>query len=73
MSLKIFWCLNLFLFFPSGVSGEKVEIDPVAVRGTARLFRQRAVTYEADSIADCHLLEKKANGEYDYCRPCNDL
>ncbi|XP_025114172.1 target of rapamycin complex 2 subunit MAPKAP1-like isoform X2 [Pomacea canaliculata] len=45
-----------------GVSGEKVEIDPVAVRGTARLFRQRAVTYEADSIADCHLLEKKANG-----------
>nr|KAG5701742.1 hypothetical protein BaRGS_004344 [Batillaria attramentaria] len=45
-----------------GISGEKVEIDPVSVRGTARLFRQRAVTYDADSIADCDLLEKKSNG-----------
>lgn len=45
-----------------GISGEKVEIDPVSVRGTARLFRQRAVTYDADSIADCDLLEKKSSG-----------
>ncbi|KAK7094489.1 target of rapamycin complex 2 subunit MAPKAP1-like [Littorina saxatilis] len=45
-----------------GVSGEKVEIDPVQVRSSIRLIRQKPVTHEADSIADCDLLEKKSNG-----------
>ncbi|CAI9741462.1 Hypothetical predicted protein [Octopus vulgaris] len=46
-----------------GVSGEKVEIDPVASKGTALFFRQKAVTYEADMIAACDLLEEKSNGK----------
>ncbi|KAL8575684.1 hypothetical protein ACOMHN_055873 [Nucella lapillus] len=45
-----------------GVSGEKVEIDPVQIRSSIRLIRQKPVTHEADSIADCDMLEKKANG-----------
>ena len=47
----------------TGVSGEKVEIDPVQVRSSIRLIRQKPVTHEADSIADCDLLEKKSNGQ----------
>ncbi|ESP00893.1 hypothetical protein LOTGIDRAFT_180365 [Lottia gigantea] len=46
-----------------GISGEKVEIDPVISKGASRLFRQRAVSFDADSIADCHLLEQKSNGK----------
>ncbi|XP_041369186.1 target of rapamycin complex 2 subunit MAPKAP1-like isoform X2 [Gigantopelta aegis] len=45
-----------------GISGEKVEIDPVVSKGSVRLFRQRPVTYDADSIADCDILEQKSNG-----------
>ncbi|KAK6194655.1 hypothetical protein SNE40_000252 [Patella caerulea] len=46
-----------------GVSGEKVEIDPISSKGSTRLFRQRAFTFDADQIADCHLLEQKSNGK----------
>lgn len=46
-----------------GVSGEKVEIDPVASKGTTLFFRQKAVTYEADMIAACDLQEEKSNGK----------
>lgn len=46
-----------------GISGEKVEIDPVASKSGTRLFRQRAVTYDADSIASCDLLEEKEGGK----------
>lgn len=46
-----------------GISGEKVEIDPVASKSGTRLFRQRAVTYDADSIASCDMLEEKDGGK----------
>ncbi|XP_052790210.1 target of rapamycin complex 2 subunit MAPKAP1-like isoform X2 [Mya arenaria] len=46
-----------------GVSGEKVEIDPVVGKGSARLFRQRAVTYAADNIAACDIMEDKDGGK----------
>ncbi|XP_033732497.1 LOW QUALITY PROTEIN: target of rapamycin complex 2 subunit MAPKAP1-like [Pecten maximus] len=46
-----------------GVSGEKVEIDPVASKGTLRIFRQKAVTYDADSIASCDIIEEKVTGK----------
>lgn len=46
-----------------GISGEKIEIDPVASKSSTRLFRQRAVTYDADSIASCDLIEEKDGGK----------
>ncbi|XP_067661871.1 target of rapamycin complex 2 subunit MAPKAP1-like [Haliotis asinina] len=46
-----------------GVSGEKVEIDPVTNKGTGRLFKQKAVTYDADTIADCDIVENRSNGK----------
>ncbi|KAK3593720.1 hypothetical protein CHS0354_013618 [Potamilus streckersoni] len=46
-----------------GISGEKIEIDPVGSKGSSRLFRQRAVTYDADSIADCEVIEEKNTGK----------
>lgn len=45
-----------------GVSGEKVEVDPVGSKGT-KFFKQRAMTYEADSIASCEILEEKSVGK----------
>lgn len=48
--------------FSTGISGEKVEIDPVASKSGTRLFRQKPVTYEADSIASCDILEEKDGG-----------
>lgn len=45
-----------------GVSGEKVEVDPVGSKG-AKFFKQRAMTYDADSIASCEILEGKSIGK----------
>ncbi|KAJ8300924.1 hypothetical protein KUTeg_022443 [Tegillarca granosa] len=45
-----------------GISGEKVEIDPVVGKGTAKFFKQRAVTHDADSIASCDIIEEKSTG-----------
>ncbi|KAL5011995.1 hypothetical protein ScPMuIL_010546 [Solemya velum] len=45
-----------------GISGEKVEIDPISSKSSSKLFRQRAVTYDADSIAACDMLEEKSTG-----------
>ncbi|XP_059145208.1 target of rapamycin complex 2 subunit MAPKAP1-like [Physella acuta] len=43
-----------------GISGDKIEIDPV--KGTTRLFRQKAVTYDADCVAACDVTETKSSG-----------
>jgi hypothetical protein len=48
----------------AGISGEKVEIDPVASKSGTKLFRQKPVTYEADSIASCDMIEEKDGGNY---------
>jgi len=53
-------------FFITGVSGEKVEVDPVGSKG-AKFFKQRAMTYDADSIASCEILEEKSIGNKTYC------
>ncbi|CAG2237521.1 unnamed protein product [Mytilus edulis] len=45
-----------------GVSGEKVEVDPVGSKGT-KFFKQRAMTYDADNIASCEILEEKSTGK----------
>lgn len=44
-----------------GISGEKIEIDPVITgKGAGRFWnRQRAVSYHIDSIAWCELTENK--------------
>ncbi|KAI8779304.1 target of rapamycin complex 2 subunit MAPKAP1 [Biomphalaria glabrata] len=45
-----------------GISGDKIEIDPVSGKGTAKLFRQKPVTYDADCVAACDITETKSNG-----------
>ncbi|XP_024941627.1 target of rapamycin complex 2 subunit MAPKAP1 isoform X2 [Cephus cinctus] len=44
-----------------GISGEKIEIDPVLTgKGAGRFWnRQRAVSYHIDNIAWCELIENK--------------
>lgn len=47
----------------SGISGEKVEIDPITQQKVSAKFwvRQRAVSYDTDCIVACDLLETKSN------------
>lgn len=45
-----------------GISGDKLEIDPVSIKGTARLFKQKPMTYDADCIAACDITDTKTNG-----------
>lgn len=46
-----------------GISGEKIEIDPVMTgKGAARFWnRQRAVSYHIDNIAWCEVTETKGS------------
>ena len=46
-----------------GISGEKIEIDPVITgKGAGRFWnRQRAVSYHIDNIAWCELTEHKGS------------
>lgn len=46
-----------------GISGEKIEIDPVVTgKGASRFWhRQRAVSYHMDNIAWCELTENKGS------------
>ena len=64
-------CFLVLVFIPRfsrcsnspGVSGEKLEIDPVSAKGAAKFFKQKAVTIDGEHIASCDMLEEK-NGEY---------
>ncbi|XP_043275029.1 stress-activated map kinase-interacting protein 1 [Venturia canescens] len=46
-----------------GISGEKIEIDPVITgKGAGRFWnRQRAVSYQMDNIAWCEMIENKGS------------
>lgn len=44
-----------------GVSGEKIEIDPVAQNTKFALVKQKPVSQHMDSIAWCEIVELKAN------------
>ena len=43
-----------------GISGEKIEIDPVLKAKFS--FKQKPVTYDTESIASCTLIEEKSSG-----------
>ncbi|XP_006812842.2 target of rapamycin complex 2 subunit MAPKAP1-like [Saccoglossus kowalevskii] len=46
-----------------GISGDKVEIDPVS-QPSSKIWRpQKAVSYEVDSIAACDLIDGKHAGK----------
>ncbi|XP_049954431.1 target of rapamycin complex 2 subunit MAPKAP1 [Schistocerca serialis cubense] len=47
-----------------GISGEKVEIDPVVQQKVASKFwgRQKAVSYDMDNVAACDLTDTKSGG-----------
>ena len=50
-----------------GISGEKVEIDPVSSKRQSVLtLRQKAVTYDIDRIASCDILEDRGGGTLYY-------
>lgn len=53
---------NNLMYFP-GVSGEKIEIDPVLQQRVSAKFwvRQKAATYDMDSVVACDLLDAKSN------------
>lgn len=44
-----------------GISGDKIEIDPVITgKGASRFWnRQRAVSYQMENIAWCELIDRK--------------
>lgn len=44
-----------------GISGEKVEIDPVPQKNSKFWSRQKAVSHSMDSIACCEILENKTS------------
>lgn len=54
---------SCMLWMFAGVSGEKVEIDPVVQQKVSAKFwyRQKAVSYDMDNIAACDLIDAKAN------------
>ncbi|XP_074654687.1 target of rapamycin complex 2 subunit MAPKAP1-like [Tubulanus polymorphus] len=45
-----------------GISGEKIEIDPVS-KGITKYIKQKAVSYEFDCVAHCEMLEAKSAGK----------
>ena len=47
----------------TGISGEKIEIDPVVQQRVSAKFwvRQKAATYDMDSVVACDLLDAKSN------------
>ncbi|XP_037080506.1 target of rapamycin complex 2 subunit MAPKAP1-like isoform X3 [Pollicipes pollicipes] len=67
-SFKVNMLSNLVIKAPIqlGISGDRVEIDPVQVRSTLNvskfLSKPRAVTYQIDSIMECRLWEVKYGG-----------
>ncbi|KAK7789239.1 hypothetical protein R5R35_013054 [Gryllus longicercus] len=46
-----------------GISGEKIEIDPVVQQRVGAKFwnRQKAVSYDIDNIAACEIIDNKTN------------
>ncbi|CAG9837722.1 unnamed protein product [Diabrotica balteata] len=45
-----------------GVSGERIEIDPVPQKGSKLLpFKAKAISHSIDNIASCEITEDKAN------------
>ena len=63
----------LFSFIHSlGISGDKIEIDPVRTqpKNTANMAakkfwgKQKAVSIESDRLADCLITEEKPSGKW---------
>lgn len=53
-----------FVFGFAGVSGEKIEIDPVLNNKAGSRYiwnKQKAVTYDIDAIVACDLTQNKSN------------
>jgi len=47
-----------------GISGEKVEIDPVQQTSSARFWsKQKAVNYEMDNVVSCEVVERRPRGD----------
>lgn len=43
-----------------GVSGDKIEIDPIQQKNSKFWVRQKAVSYHMDSIAWCEIIDRKS-------------
>ncbi len=53
-----------------GISGEKIEIDPVLGKGKFLNFKEKAVTHDTESVATCTLTDEKSSGELLQTRQC---
>lgn len=57
-------CKYMF-FFSSGISGEKVEIDPVTSQKATTKFwiRQKPISIDSDHLCACDLVEERSPSE----------
>lgn len=69
MEAPLYQCFKVFIIhkvrakteIQLGISGEKIEIDPVQQRNSKfSLQKQKAVSYHMDSVAWCELLDTKS-------------
>lgn len=44
-----------------GISGDKIEIDPLQQKNTSYFFKQKAVHYSMDSVAWCEITSRKSS------------
>ena len=60
LPLTNYFSVQVLFYLFVGISGEKIEIDPVLKAKFS--FKQKPVTYDTESIASCTLLDEKSSG-----------
>lgn len=68
MEAPLYQCYKVFIIHKVltkteihlGISGDKIEIDPVQQKNSKFWVRQKAVSYHMDSVAWCEILDKKS-------------
>lgn len=56
--------LNILFYFNLGISGQKIELDPVVKQRSTSKFpwtKQKPATYDMDCVVACDLTETKSN------------
>lgn len=70
---KCFYPSVYLFFFSSGISGEKVEIDPVTSQKATTKFwiRQKPISIDSDHLCACDLMEERSPSESDQSLCCS--
>lgn len=53
--------VTTIIFYPIGISGDKIEIDPMTRK--SKIFKQNALTYDIENIAACTVMDERSNGK----------